>query len=176
MFYYAFVELLSDIGKWIIIGIIIGGLISYLIPDTLISKYMGSNLKSIFLMLLVGIPVYVCATGSIPIVAALISKGMSPGAGLVFLIAGPATNTVTITVVLKELGKKALFVYLFFISFFSLLAGFVLNVIWPEVSVSYVTGSKMIPEWLKIASSLLLLGLIFFSSFYFMRSEHKNLT
>jgi len=176
MFYYAFVELLSDIGKWIIIGIIIGGLISYLIPDTLISKYMGSNLKSIFLMLLVGIPVYICATGSIPIVAALISKGMSPGAGLVFLIAGPATNTVTITVVLKELGKKALFVYLFFISFFSLLAGSVLNVIWPEVSVSYVTGSKMIPEWLKIASSLLLLGLIFFSSFYFMRSEHKNLT
>ncbi len=164
MFHYAFVELLDDIGKWLIVGIIIGGFISYVIPDELISRYLGSDWKAIILMLLIGIPIYVCATGSIPIVPALMLKGMSPGAGLVFLLAGPATNTVTITVITKELGKRAVIFYLLSISVASIIAGIVLNMLWPaHGNLIYVQGAKFMPDWVKVSSASVLLSLILFS-------------
>jgi len=164
MLHYAFVELLDDIGKWLIVGIIIGGFISYVIPNELISRYLGSDWKAMILMLLVGIPIYVCATGSIPIVAALMLKGMSPGAGLVFLLAGPATNTVTITVITKELGKRATVFYLLSISCASIIAGIVLNMLWPtHGNLIYVQGAKFMPDWVKVSSASVLLSLILFS-------------
>jgi len=109
---YSFYELIKDSGKWIIIGIIIGGLISYLLPETIIEKYLTNKLLSYLIMFIFGIPLYVCATGSIPIAASLINKGLNPGAGLIFLIAGPATNTATISFISGKFGKKVLLIYL----------------------------------------------------------------
>jgi len=112
VFRYAFRDLLNDSGGAILLGILIGGVISYFLPESFIETYMGSGMKAMLIMLVAGIPMYVCATASIPIAAALMMKGMDPGAALVFLVAGPATNMVTMAIVGREMGRGALAVYL----------------------------------------------------------------
>ncbi|HPO44699.1 MAG TPA: SO_0444 family Cu/Zn efflux transporter [Spirochaetota bacterium] len=89
---YAFVDLLGDIALWLALGIGIGGVISFFIPASFIENYLGRGLSAMFIMLLIGIPLYICASASTPIASALIAKGMAPGAALVFLLVGPATN------------------------------------------------------------------------------------
>jgi uncharacterized membrane protein YraQ (UPF0718 family) len=167
VFHYAFVELLQDIGKWLLVGILIGGIISYLIPDDFIKDYLGAGWKAMGVMLIMGIPMYVCATGSIPIVVALMLKGMSPGAGLVFLLVGPATNMVAITLVGRELGRKALVVYLFSISVSSIILGMILNRIWglfiSQDLMLLSVPQGILPYWLEVVSALVLLMLIVFN-------------
>lgn len=162
-FRYAFFELIEDIGKWIIIGIVVGGLIGALVPANLIEKYLGNPWLAYPLMLVIGIPMYVCATGSIPIVAPLILNGMTPGAGLVFLFAGPATNTATLSFVGGEMGKKSLFAYLGSIAVGSILFGLLIDFIWhlSGHNLNLIGGTmEMLPEWLKVGSAGILLALI----------------
>ena len=125
--HYAFVVLLKDIAGWLSLGIISAGVISYFIPEAMIANYLGEGWISMVVMLLIGIPLYVCASASTPIAAALILKGLNPGAALVFLLAGPATNIATIIMCVKYLGKKATMIYLLSIAVCSLGAGFALN-------------------------------------------------
>lgn len=164
-FSYAFVELLGDISKWLIAGIVIGGVISYLIPDQFIQDYLGSGWQAMLLMLLIGIPIYVCASGSIPIAAALIAKGMSPGAGLVFLLAGPATNAAALVVLTRSLGLRTIIIYLISIILgcagFGLLLDLILQQ--PGITGHIVLHGKMLPENLQIGSSIVLLTLIGYS-------------
>jgi len=127
MFRYAYIEMIADTAKWIIIGILAGGVIAYFIPESLFSSAVSNRFLSYLVMLVVGIPMYVCATGSIPIAASLIMKGMSYGAGLIFLIAGPATNTATMSFIAGKLGKKALFLYLMSIAGISIAAALILD-------------------------------------------------
>jgi len=160
---YAFIELVEDVGKWIALGIIIGGVIGYFVPASIIEKYLGNPFLAYPLMLLIGIPMYVCATGSIPMVAPLILKGMTPGAGLVFLFAGPATNTATLSFVGGEMGRKSLITYLTSIIVGSLLFGFLIDLIWNMSGrdLNLITGTmEMLPEWLKISSGIVLILLI----------------
>lgn len=124
---YAFGELLGDIGKWLLLGIVIAGVISWLVPDDFFLRYLGSEVLSLLIMLVVGIPLYICASASTPIAAALVLKGLSPGAALVFLLAGPATNAATITVVGRFWGRSSTLVYLMSIAFCSLLLGWLTN-------------------------------------------------
>ncbi len=166
VFKYAFDELLGDIAKWLVLGIVIGGIISYSVPENFIENYLGNSWLAMFLMLIVGIPIYVCATGSIPIAAALMLKGMSPGAALVFLLTGPATNTVSMAVISKELGKKALFLYLFFICSISILAGALLNKIWNEgILYGHIKNLGIIPVQIQTISAIMLIALISMSFF-----------
>lgn len=168
MFRYAFIELLGDIWKWLIVGILIGGIISYLIPDTFIQRYLGSTWVSMFVMLAVGIPMYVCSTGSIPIATALMLKGMSPGAALVFLLAGPATNAVTITVIGREMGRPTTVLYVGTIAAMSILSGSVLNLMWPYLNVaipSMLHPISMLPLWFEklcaaVLSVLILMNMV----------------
>jgi len=174
LFSYAFIQLLGDIWKWLIIGILIAGIISYLIPDTFIQKYLGSSWQSMLVMLLIGIPMYVCSTGSIPIAASLLLKGMSPGAALVFLLAGPATNAVTITLVSKELGRRATIFYVMTIAVMSILMGMLLNLIWNHlgsVAPHILAHKMMLPEWIQRASSIILVCLILFNM---IRKLHRH--
>lgn len=163
IFNYAFLDLIGDIGKWIIIGILIGSVIGFLIPGNIIEKYLGTPVLAYPLMLLISIPMYICATGSIPIAASLILKGMTPGAGLVFLIAGPATNAATLSFTGGKLGKRTLFMYLLSIMITALLFGLLLDFIWASSGKSFnlLTSSKqMLPLWIKTASAVLLSGLM----------------
>jgi uncharacterized membrane protein YraQ (UPF0718 family) len=163
MFRYAFGELVGDIWKWLIIGTTIGGTIDYLIPAGLIRSYLGNSWTAMPLMLLVGIPMYVCATGSIPIAASLMLKGMSPGAALVFLLAGPATNAVTITVIMKEIGKSATLIYIATIGVMGIVFGVILNKIWyyiGETMPHVLERPWMLPHSINTISAFVLAGVI----------------
>lgn len=178
MFSYAFGELIEDIGKWLIVGLLIGGAIAYLIPEGAVETWVGVGWLSMLIMLFVGIPLYVCATASIPVAAALMLKGMSPGAALVFLLAGPATNAMTVTLVARFLGRRSVAIYLLTISVFSVGFGLFFNGIWGllerrEVFV-FITHGELLPEPLGISASLVLLGLIGFSLFKKLRERWKR--
>ena len=163
VFRYGFIDLIEDVAKWILIGIVIGSIISFLVPDNFVEHYFGNPLFAYPIMLIISIPMYVCATGSIPIAASLILKGMTPGAGLIFLIAGPATNAATISFVGGKLGKKAMISYLVSIIITGLLFGLFIDHIWnlSGKNISIFTSSmKMLPAWIKTASAILLILLI----------------
>ncbi|PID29701.1 MAG: heavy metal-associated domain-containing protein [Candidatus Cloacimonadota bacterium] len=127
MFRYSFVEFLDDISAHLTVGIVIAGLISALIPDNFFSNYGGSGILGMLYMIIIGLPMYVCATSSIPIAVSLMLKGISPGAAFIFLVVGPATNAATMTLIGRVLGKKILAVYLSVISISAILGGFLLN-------------------------------------------------
>ena len=120
---YAFGELLKDIGGWLLVGVAIAGLIGYLVPDDFFVFLQGHNFLSMLAMLLIGIPLYICASASTPVAAALILKGISPGAALVFLLAGPATNAATLTLIGRFWGRATTIVYLLSIAVCSLVLG-----------------------------------------------------
>ena len=110
--HYAFVDMMQDIGRWLVLGLIIAGLITVYVPDSFFELFKDNSLASIFLVLLCAIPMYLCSTGSIPIAVALMMKGFSPGTALVLLMAGPAVNMASILVVNKVLGRKTMLVYI----------------------------------------------------------------
>ncbi len=174
---YGFFELINDAGKWILIGVIAGGIITFVIPTDFIHQYLGNPIISYPVMLILSIPMYICATGSIPIAAALILKGMSPGAGLIFLIAGPATNTATISFIAGKLGIKNLFIYLFSIISTSVIFGIIVDQVFYSSGENFNfinTGMSMFPLWLQTTTAILLTGLIFYSLFNNFVKKHFN--
>lgn len=110
--HYAFVEMMQDIGRWLVLGLIVASLITVFVPDSFFALFKDNTFASYLLVLLCAVPMYLCSTGSIPIAVALMLKGMSPGIAMVLLMAGPAINVASIMVVGKVLGKKTMFVYL----------------------------------------------------------------
>jgi len=161
---FAYVELMDDIASWLVIGIVLSGLIGALIPAGALENPALRGLPSMLLMLAIGIPLYVCATSSTPLAAILIQKGLSPGAALVFLLAGPATNATTVTVLTKLLGKRAIAIYLLCIVVFSLLAGFLVDGLYASSGITprALTGAagEIVPIWLRIPAALVLAALI----------------
>lgn len=109
---YGFVEMVEDIGKWLLVGLLVAGMITALVPDEWFALFKDNSFLSILLVLLITIPMYLCAVGSIPIAVALMLKGLSPGAALVLLMAGPASNAASILVVRKVMGNRTLMLYL----------------------------------------------------------------
>ena len=133
---YAFGTLLKDIASPLLVGLVVGALITAAVPKNLSEILVAYNWLSYIIVILIAVPMYVCATASLPIAAGLILSGVSPGAAFVFLSAGPATNTVTIGVVKKMLGGRTLFIYLATIIIGSTLFGFGLDYLLRDVSVS----------------------------------------
>jgi hypothetical protein len=155
---YAFGELWDDIAKWFLFGLLLAGLITVIIPDDVFSRYLGPGLPVMLLMLGAGIPLYICATASTPIAAALILKGVSPGAALVFLLAGPATNMASLTVLVGTLGRRATVIYLSSIAICSVLFGLIVDQIYSYwgISVQAMVGqaSELIPLWAQWTGAL----------------------
>ena len=110
---YAFGTLFDDIAGWYLVGVILAGAITYIIPDDMFVGAYSQGIISYMAMLMLGLPIYVCATFSTPVAGAMIAKGLSPGAALVFLLAGPATNMATISMLLGLMGRRTVAVYLF---------------------------------------------------------------
>ena len=167
-FSYGFGELLDSIARWVLIGLVIGALISALLPENFFTLYLSNGFLTYALVLLVSIPVYVCATGSIPIAASLVLKGISPGAAFVFLMAGPATNSVSFTVLYKTIGRKATFVYLATIVVGALLGGIIIDFFFFDIAIKevFVNNSTSSLSYFKIFGTvvfaiLLLKSLIF---------------
>lgn len=164
---YAFIELLQDISKWLIIGFLAAALIAVVLPNDFFSRFQGLGFVEILVILLASIPIYICATGSIPIAAVLLLKGVSPGAALVFLMAGPATNVATMTVLGKTMGRKSLLIYLFTIIIGAVVFGLLTNWLIPAdfilSKIMHIHGNgehEMLPKWLQLFSAVFLLVLI----------------
>lgn len=161
---YGFGEILNDIAGWLLLGIAIAGAINVLIPEDMLKTYLHGGIHSMLIMLVVGIPFYICATASTPIAAALILKGVSPGAALVFLLAGPATNAATISVVYGLFKKRATAIYLGSIALCAVLMGVLLDNVYGRLGITAhaVAGqaAELIPQWLSIITAILLLVLM----------------
>ncbi len=167
LFRYGFVELLQDISKWLIIGMLVAALLSVLIPADFFTHSISSEYLAMFLMLLASVPLYICATGSIPIAAVLLMKGLSPGAALVLLMAGPATNIATMAVIGNSMGRRTLWIYLSSIIGGALLFGILINELVPREWITgfipgHIHGSEHEHSagWLQWASSAILVLLI----------------
>lgn len=131
-FAYAFGEMMEDIGKWLAIGLVVAGIITAAVPDSWFVVFQDNTLYSILFVLLFSIPMYLCATGSIPIAMALMLKGLTPGAALVLLMAGPACNAASILVVGKVLGKRTMLIYLVSIVMGAIVFGYIIDYMLPR--------------------------------------------
>jgi uncharacterized membrane protein YraQ (UPF0718 family) len=160
-FRFAVLDLWGDLAAWFFVGLLLAGVITALIPDDVLRTYLGTGLPAMLLMLTVGIPLYICATASTPIAAALILKGVSPGAALVFLLAGPATNIASLTVLTRVLGKRATAIYLATISVSAVFFGLVVDQIyaWFGLSARAMIGqaSEIIPMWAGLVGTLIIM-------------------
>ena len=160
---FAIGDLWEDLASWFLIGLVLAGLITVLIPPDLFGKYLGSGLPAMLIMLAVGIPLYICATASTPIAAALILKGVSPGAALVFLLAGPATNMASLTVLTGVLGKRATAIYLASIAICAVLFGLIVDQVYVSLGISAQAmvgqASEIVPQWAGLLGAIIILGM-----------------
>ena len=156
---YAFTDLLDNIIFWLVIGIVFAAVVQTFVPSDTLIKY-GSGWLGMLVMLVVGIPMYVCATASTPLAAGFLLAGISPGAVIVFLLAGPATNMATLGIITKQMGKRTMWLYLTGIMSTALISGFVVNhlvALWHiDLSKHLEMSHGHIPEWLQLISFLLL--------------------
>ncbi len=162
-FRYAFDEFFGEIAGWLFFGFLLAGIVSYVIPENFFGGFLGGSFSTMLIMLAVGVPIYICASASTPIAAALILRGLNPGAALVFLLAGPATNAATIAMVGRYLGKRVTVIYLTVVCVMSLLMGFLLNWLFLVLGLDYAAqvtrGTEFMPLWLKIGASGVVLAL-----------------
>ena len=129
---YAFVEMMQDVGKWLIIGLLIAALITVAVPNEWLATLHDYKLLNMLIVLAVAIPMYICATGSIPIAVSLMAKGLTPGAALVLLMAGPAVNSASILVIGKVFGKRTLWLYILSIIIGAVLFGLGIDYLLPQ--------------------------------------------
>ncbi|MDF1876313.1 SO_0444 family Cu/Zn efflux transporter [Sulfurimonas sp. SAG-AH-194-L11] len=170
---YAFGTLLSDIASPLFVGLLLGALITVAIPDNLSEILLEYTWLSYIIVIAIAVPMYVCATASLPIAAGLMLAGVAPGAAFVFLSAGPATNTVTIGVVKKMLGTRTLYIYLGTIIIGSVGFGFGLDYILSGVDVKDLVHLHEEASILEIISSVVLwiFVLYYIISPYFAKKE-----
>ncbi len=158
---FAVTDVWSDMAVWFFFGLLLAGVITTLIPEDVFSRYLGGGLSSMLLILVIGIPLYICATASTPIAAALILKGVSPGAALVFLLVGPATNITSLTVLLGVLGKRATAIYFVAVASCAVLFGLAVDQVYLSLGISAQamigTASELFPYTLELAGAVILL-------------------
>ena len=130
---YGLVTLPRDLGVALLVGVLLAGGMAALAPPNGLQVYLGGGIVSILLMMLVGIPLYVCATASVPIAAGLMYLGASPGAALAFLIAGPASNAAAFTTIWKVLGRRTALLYLLTVALSAVACGLLLDLLVPLV-------------------------------------------
>jgi uncharacterized membrane protein YraQ (UPF0718 family) len=162
---YGFFDLYRELSGWIFVGFVAAGAITLLLPQDLGSRYLGGGFTTMLVMLAAGIPTYICATASTPVAAALILKGVSPGAALVFLLAGPATNVASLTVLTGVLGKRGVLLYLGSIATFAVLFGLATDWLYGFLGISLQTRlatavRELLPSWFHLGTALLLAGLM----------------
>ncbi|MBN2316033.1 MAG: SO_0444 family Cu/Zn efflux transporter [Sedimentisphaerales bacterium] len=174
-FTYGFVTLPRDIGKAMLVGLLVAALISALVPDGYFAEKLGTGIFPLIAMMILGIPVYVCATASVPVAAALILKGLSPGAALVFLMTGPATNAASFVTIWKVLGKTTAILYLVTVAGCALMSGMLLDTMAAGVEFEVaVRPGWMLPDIVKSASALILFVILGFALLRGPKKTHIN--
>ena len=177
---YAYFKMIQDIGGRLVIGLLVAALIQVAIPDEFFLHFGSQPLLQMLVILIVAVPMYICSTGSIPVAAALIMKGLSPGAALVMLMAGPAVNLASILVVRKAMGRRFTWIYLLVIVGFSILSGLLVHAIGIDTSAmtsgdACCASKTVMPHPFKLicATVLTLLILFVLAMKLFERFSHK---
>jgi uncharacterized protein len=159
---YGFGELPADIGKALLVGLVISAAISAFVPEGFFAEHLGRGVLAMGVMMLLGVPMYVCATASVPIAAALVlDGGVTPGAALVFLMTGPATNAATLATIWRVMGKRTAVLYLLTVIGCAFAGGLLLDGIfdWGGYSPGRAV-SQMLPTWLKYGGAIGLLAVL----------------
>jgi len=160
----AFRELLDETSHWLVLGIALAAVVAVALPAGLIERYLSGGLLTMLAMLALGIPLYTCASASTPIAAALILKGLSPGAALVFLLSGPATNIASIVVLLTVLGRRVVSIYLAAIAGVSVVTGLAVDALYQRwgLSAAATIGQavEFVPEALKTTAALAFIAVL----------------
>lgn len=166
IFRHGFITLPRDIGKSLLVGLLIAGSIGTLLPPGFFSEYIGTGFPAMLVMMLLGLPVYVCATASVPIAAVMIAKGVTPGAALVFLMSGPATNAATIGAVWKIMGRRETLIYLATVAITALASGLLLDFLFEITALPSIDAPhRMTPSWLKTGSAIALIAITLYASY-----------
>lgn len=164
---HGLVTLPRDIGLPLLLGIFVAGAITAIAPQDVWAQYLQGGFVGIVLAMALGVPIYVCATASVPIAIGLIHLGASPGAALAFLIAGPATNTATIAAMWKFLGGRAMALYLLTIVVSAVVGGLTLDWLFATLSVEPMWAGHVhhsaASVWISSAWAVVLLGIMAFS-------------
>ncbi|MEG3620028.1 SO_0444 family Cu/Zn efflux transporter [Magnetovibrio sp. PR-2] len=159
---YALFDIFDDIALWLLVGLVLAAATVTWVPPQTLGQY-GSGLFAMVVMVLVGIPMYICATASTPVAASFILAGVSPGAAMVFMLAGPATNIATLGVVRREMGNQAVALYLTGIICTAIGAGFVTDAVAQAMGVDMaVQLSKVediVPYWVSYGALAILLAI-----------------
>lgn len=161
---YGFRDLFDDVAWWLALGLALSAIIEVALPADVFATSWGGGFTSMLLMLALSVPLYTCASSSTPLAAALALKGLSPGAALVFLLAGPATNVGSLVVLLKVLGGRAVAVYLGVVAVMTLGAGLLLNTLYRVWAIdpraTFGRAGEFIPDSVKIAGAVLFVVLL----------------
>ena len=178
---YAYYDMIRDIGLRLVIGLVVAALIQVAVPDEFFLQFGSQPLLQMFVILVIAVPMYICSTGSIPVAAALLMKGLSPGAALVMLMAGPAVNMASILVVNKAMGRRFTSIYLLTIVGFAVGFGLLLNASGLELYVATshevcCTMASSLPSPYKIVCAVLLTLLITFALMMKFFSKFTNKT
>lgn len=156
---YSFGKLFDDMLPWLLVGIIFAAAVQTFVPASWLQEW-GQGPLAMLVMLVIGIPMYICASASTPIAAGFLLAGVSPGAVLVFLLAGPASNIASVGMVHKELGRRALSAYLSAVAVISILAGLSLDWLLANTSLNVTAAighdHEVLPLWLAGACLLIL--------------------
>ena len=163
MIRYAFITLPADIALALLVGVLISAAITELAPAEFFAPILGGGLLSMVVMALVGIPMYVCATASVPIAAALVARGVSPGAALVFLMTGPATNAATLATIRSSLGTRTAVAYLLTVFTCAIVGGLSLDAFFANTDFAFTPMDDMSmwpPIWNHIFAIALLAVLL----------------
>jgi len=176
---YGFVTLPRDIGGSLLVGVIVAGVLTALVPADFLAGAIGGGVLAILIMMALGVPIYVCATASVPIAAGLLHAGASPGAALAFLVAGPATNAATVTTLWRVLGRRTTLVFLATVAGTALLGGLLLNWLMPRAgaTVPVLGGHGRSLEgsaWYSHLAAVLLLGMVGYSLAHRWRVAHAR--
>lgn len=176
---YGLVDMVGNVGKWLVIGLVIAALITVLVPDELFLGLADYPLLAMLMMVVVSVPMYVCATGSIPIALSLIAKGLTPGVGFVLLMAGPAANFASMMILSKSIGRRSTFIYAGSVIITSLAFGLMIDYLLPrEWFMPAITGhvASCHEEFglFETLCSVVLLCLLAYTAFKSTQSHHNH--
>ena len=164
VFQHGFITLPGDIGKAMLVGLVIAAIISAVVPEDFFAPFLGGGILAMVVMMALGIPVYVCATASVPVAVALLAKGVSPGAVMVFLMTGPATNAAALATIWANLGKRTAITYIATVAACSIAAGLLLDRIVQGIGGDMTfKPSWMLPPVVKYVSAVVLLAVLTFA-------------
>jgi len=174
-FKYGFITLPRDIGKAMLIGLVIAAIISVIVPADFFADHLGEGIFAMIVMMFLGIPVYVCATASVPVAAALILKGLTPGAALVFLMTGPATNAASFITIWKALGRRTAIIYLAAVAACALAAGIILDYIAIGLKLDITAQHTwMLPPIAKNIAAIILIAVLAYAIITKTKTTHTD--